>query len=187
LTLPSTLAAALAGSLERAGIPYAIGGALAYGVWAIPRATMDVDINVFVSASDFRPALETLRAAGLEIDEDEALATAAERGDAIGYCGGLRVDLFVNSIPFHESAATRTVRVPFAGASIVVLSAEDIATLKMLFFRSKDLSDVERLLVVQAADLDRAYVRHWLVETVGEEDARVLEWDALCAAADLGS
>ncbi|MHB1846249.1 MAG: hypothetical protein ACYCWW_15610 [Deltaproteobacteria bacterium] len=30
------------------GIPYAVGGALAYSFWGIPRATLDVDLNVFV-------------------------------------------------------------------------------------------------------------------------------------------
>jgi hypothetical protein len=67
-------------------------------------------------------------------------------------------------------------------STIAVLSAEAIAVLKMLFFRSKDLSDIERLLVVQASDLDRDYVRPWLVETVGEDDPRVVEWDLLCEA-----
>lgn len=32
-----------------AKVPYAIGGANALNVWAEPRATMDVDVNVFVT------------------------------------------------------------------------------------------------------------------------------------------
>ena len=39
----------------------------------------------------------------------------------------------------------------------------------MLFFRGKDLNDVERLLGIMQSDLDRAYVRAALVEVVGEE------------------
>ncbi len=35
-------------ALEKAGLPYALGGALALGVWALPRATKDVDLNLFV-------------------------------------------------------------------------------------------------------------------------------------------
>ena len=31
--------------LEARGIPYAIGGAVAYGFWGVPRATVDVDLN----------------------------------------------------------------------------------------------------------------------------------------------
>ena len=38
----------LADALEHAGIPYAVGGAIAYGLHAPPRATNDVDLNVFL-------------------------------------------------------------------------------------------------------------------------------------------
>src|SRR5581483_7418408 len=41
-------ALAIARALDTAGIPYALGGALAYGQYGIPRATNDVDVNVFV-------------------------------------------------------------------------------------------------------------------------------------------
>jgi hypothetical protein len=34
------------------GIPYAVRGALALGVWAVPRATKGVDISAFVIESD---------------------------------------------------------------------------------------------------------------------------------------
>ena len=56
----------LADRLDENGIPYAIGGALALGVWGAPRNTVDVDISVFVDPAD----LERLFAVrdNLEID-----------------------------------------------------------------------------------------------------------------------
>jgi hypothetical protein len=39
---PLTAALLLADALEKHRISYAIGGALAYGLWGIPRATIDV-------------------------------------------------------------------------------------------------------------------------------------------------
>lgn len=42
-------ALAVARALEQQGVPYAIGGALAFGVWGTPRGTLDVDVNVFVA------------------------------------------------------------------------------------------------------------------------------------------
>lgn len=42
------IARAVADALERHGLPYAIGGALALGFYAVPRATVDVDVNVQV-------------------------------------------------------------------------------------------------------------------------------------------
>jgi hypothetical protein len=56
-----------------------------------------------------------------------------------------------------------------------------ICVFKMLFFRPKELLDVEKVVALQGATLDRSYVRSWLVDMVGEEDARITRWDALVA------
>ena len=53
---------------------------------------------------------------------------------------------------------------------------------KLLFFRGKDLVDLERLVAVRGESLDVAYVRRWIVEMMGEDDARVVRWDALTQA-----
>jgi hypothetical protein len=63
--------------------------------------------------------------------------------------------------------------------SIRVLSPEDTAVFKMLFFRGKDLVDVERLLGLMRGALDRGYVRAAIVELVGEDDHRTRKWDEL--------
>lgn len=166
-------------ALEAARIPYAIGGAIAYGFFGAARGTHDVDINLFVSGEGAAPALGALVSAGLEIDEPVALRTAVERGDARGVFQGLPVDLFFNSIPAHERAAARTRVVTLHGVHLRVLSPEDTAVFKMLFFRGKDLIDIERLIGLMQATLDRAYVRSALVEVVGEDDFRTRKWDEL--------
>lgn len=51
-----------------------------------------------------------------------------------------------------------------------------------MFFRGKDLVDLERLLGSMGRRLDAPYVRRWLVDTMGEDDERVRRWDELCAA-----
>ncbi|MFZ5469886.1 MAG: hypothetical protein ACOZIN_10665 [Myxococcota bacterium] len=71
--------------------------------------------------------------------------------------------------------------VELLGRPIKILSAEDSAVLKLLFNRPKDLLDVERLVALQGGNLNRDYVRRWLVDSVGEQDSRVEKWDALCA------
>ena len=63
------------------------------------------------------------------------------------------------------------------------LSAEAIAVFKLLFFRGKDVLDLEKLLAVQGAVLDRSYIRKWLVDMMGEGDERVARWDAIVKAA----
>lgn len=176
---PLSIALALAEALESAGIDYAIGGALAYGVWADPRGTLDVDLNVFVSHEQFPRALEVLERAGVSVNRSEALR-ADERGDVIvGWYGPVRIDLFTPSVPFAWEAArtARSVAGPVGSARF--LSPEAIAVFKMLFFRPKDRLDVERLIKVQGDALDVGYVRRWLVEMMGEDDERVAALDAM--------
>lgn len=168
-------------ALRRAGVPYAIGGAIAYGFFGVPRGTHDVDLNLFVSGDQAAPALDALIAAGLLVDRAEAVRSADERGDARGSFQGMPVDLFFNSIPAHERASARTREVTLHSEKVRVLAAEDIAIFKMLFFRGKDLVDVERLLAQMGAGLDRASVRAALVEVVGVDDYRTRRWDEMAA------
>lgn len=92
---------------------------------------------------------------------------------------GIRLDIFFPSIPFYEDVLKQRVRLSLPGRGKTwVLSAESLVIFKLLFFRSKDLRDVE-VIVSLHGELDRHYVRRVLVELVGETDARVTEWDAM--------
>jgi hypothetical protein len=172
---------ALGRALEAKGLPWALGGALAYGVWALPRATKDVDLNLFVTADQLDPALDVLAGAGVKFDRTEARAKAADEGLFIGWVGACRIDVFTPSIPFSWEALKTRVSVEVAGGPAWFLSAEALSFFKMMFFRGKDLVDLERLLGSLGPKLDARYVRRWLVETMGEDDERVRKWDELCA------
>ncbi|MDY0002950.1 MAG: hypothetical protein RBU30_16745 [Polyangia bacterium] len=167
----------LADALEAAAIPYAVGGAIAYGLHAPPRATNDVDLNVFVPAEDLDPVLDALEAGGARVDREASRRSAEDRGDFRVTVSGMRVDVFVPSIPICHEAAGRTREGTLRGRPIRVLSAEDLAVFKLLFFRGKDLLDVERLVAFQGPALDTGYIRRWLVDLVGEADERVAWWD----------
>ena len=176
------VASKLAAALEEAGVPYAIGGAIALGAWSDPRATHDVDINLFVGHEELSTALDALAAAGLVIDR-EAARLADQAGDVlVGRYEGLRVDLFTPSIPFAWEALSTRRRLAGPSGEAWYLSPEATAVFKLLFFRSKDLVDVERLVAVQGADLDREYIRRWLVEMMGALDERVQAFDRIVAS-----
>ena len=174
-----SIAQTLSAALDEHEIPYAIGGAIAYGLWGDPRGTHDVDINLFVDHQGLDAALDALEAAGVALDR-AAARRADLQGDAIlGWYEGMRVDLFTPSIPFAWEAMRTRVRMAGPGGEAAYLSAEATAVFKLLFFRSKDQVDLEKLVVVQGADLDRAYVRRWVVDMMGEADERVVFWDGL--------
>jgi len=48
-TLCASAVASIIDHLEGAGIDYAIGGAVSYSAWAEPRATRDIDLNVWTT------------------------------------------------------------------------------------------------------------------------------------------
>lgn len=174
------LARQLSDAFEKAQVPFAIGGALAYSEWGVPRGTKDLDINVFVGEADWARMLVLLRTEGVTGDDEKALRQLRERGVCFLYAGEVRVDVFVPSIPFYDSVKTRLVPRSLMGRPALFLSAEDISVFKMMFFRPRDIPDVQQMLVTQGKALDRAYIRGWLVEMVGEADERVTRWDALC-------
>jgi hypothetical protein len=68
------------------------------------------------------------------------------------------------------------------GRAINVLSVEDLVLFKLLFFRPKDLLDIERLIRFRGDSLDRAYVRRWIVDMMGDSDERTLAWERLTSA-----
>lgn len=170
----------IADVLEAASLPYAIGGALALAVAGVPRGTIDVDVNVFASEDRLDEVFDALGSLGIEIDHAQAADRARREGMFIGRWDGMRIDVFLPSIPFSREAEATRVRVTDAtGWSGWFLSAEAVAIFKLLFFRGKDVVDLERLVAVAEDDLDTAYVRRWMVEMMGEDDERVRTWDQL--------
>lgn len=174
-----SLAIRLAAALDESDIPYAIGGAHAFGLWGDPRGTYDVDINLFVDHNHLNQALNVIEAAGVTLDRDAALAADLSGDVIVGWYGDMRVDLFTPSIPFAWEASKTTVRVQGPQGEAAFLSAESIAVFKLMFFRPKDLLDVEKLIEVQGAALDLDYIRSWIVRMMGEEDERTTALDAM--------
>jgi hypothetical protein len=98
---------------------------------------------------------------------------------SVVHFGPYRVDLFTPSIPFSREAERTRRQIQIEGQPVTFLSAEAIAVFKLLFFRPKDIVDLERLVEVQGSALDVTYVRDELVKIMGEDDERVKRWDDL--------
>ncbi len=169
----------IADALEAAQVPYAIGGALALAIAGVPRGTADVDINVFVAGDRLEALIDSLSLLGIQIDKAAAVEGTRRDGMFVGRWDGMRIDVFLPSIPFsHEAERTRVQVTDENGWSGWFLSAEALTVFKLLFFRGKDIVDLERLVAVRQ-ELDHSYVRRWIVEMMGEDDDRVRRWDDL--------
>jgi hypothetical protein len=156
-------------ALEEAKIPHAIGGALALAYYAEPRATVDVDVNVFVPAEDWPRVRDALAPLGVDVEVDPA---ALERDEQVRlWWGRNAVDLFFSYNALHEEMRHRARRVPLGDRTIPILSPEHLAVCKAMFDRTKDWMDIEQILV--AADpVDLEEIESWLRKMVGEGDPR---------------
>ena len=144
----ATVAASLAGRFTR-GAGIALGGAIALGYWGIPRGTVDVDVTLFLAPERPSDCIWLLQEIGCEVSAVAATESLREHGFCRVTFAGLNVDVFLPLIPFYEVARRRRVRVELGGQTVWVWDAETIVVFKMMFFRRKDLADVEQVLTVQ--------------------------------------
>lgn len=152
-------------------VPHAFGGALALAYYAEPRATIDIDLNVFVPATRFEDVARPLRALGTSIDDPAIAELVARDGQARVMWDTTPVDLFFSYDPFHDSAATAVCTVPFADNSIPILAAEHLMVCKAVFNRAKDWVDIDSMLEL-GTNVDGAEVLRWVARIAGDEDPR---------------
>jgi hypothetical protein len=164
--------------LDAAKVPHAIGGALALAYYAEPRATADVDVNVFVPTDrwpDVRDALEPLG-----VDVKVQLSALERDGQVRLWWDRNPVDLFFSYDEFHEEMRRGARRVPFGEATLTILAPEHLAVCKAMFDRTKDWLDIEQIFV--ATDpIDLAEIEGWLRRMAGESDPRLAKLEEIKA------
>lgn len=156
--------------LERDGIPHAFGGALALA-WCTQRAraTIDIDLNLFVSVEEVGDALAAFPE-GVKVSDDDRAALDAD-GQVRLWWDTTPVDVFCNTTPFHDDVATRTRVEDFGGRRMPFLACRDLAVFKAFFDRTKDWADLEEM--AAAGTLDAEAVLGVLVAHLGGDDQRV--------------
>jgi hypothetical protein len=154
-------------------IPHAFGGAIALAYYATPRATIDIDVNVFADVGRADEVLELLETLGAEPLSDEERTRLTSDEQARVYWDRTPIDLFFSYDALHDSCLARRQHVPFGeGDAIHVLAAEDLLVFKVLFDREKDWRDIEELIYAMADEFDAGYAKYWLARIVGESDPR---------------
>lgn len=165
-------------SLDTVALPHAFGGALALA-WCTRevRATIDLDVNVFVGTERAPEVLAALPG---------GVAYGPADVDALGRDGQVRVwwehtpvDVFLDTTDFHAQVATRVRHEPFAGERVPFLACADLAVFKAFFDRTKDWADLEAM--VAAGSFDAAAVLGTLVLYLGGDDPRVARLRRLVA------
>lgn len=160
-------------ALQAAKVPHALGGALALAYYATPRATIDIDLNVFLPAERWRDVVDALEPLGVATDGLDSAALERD-GQCRLWWGDNALDLFFAYDPIHEAMRKEARRVPFAGITVSILAPEHLAVCKAMFDRRKDWLDIEQMLIA-AEDLNVAEVERWLKQMVGEGDPRLAQ------------
>jgi len=169
----------LAEQLQSRNQEYALGGAIALGYWGEPRGTVDVDVTLFMPPERPSECVWLLQDIGCQLAPVKAAESLREHGFCRVTFAGTDVDVFLPLVPFYETARARRRHVELGGQPIVVWDAETLAVFKMMFFRRKDLADIEQILRTHATQFDRAWVREQLADMYGIRDTRLSTWDDL--------
>lgn len=134
--------------LNRAGIRHAVGGAVAMAYHGRPRATMDVDINVFAMADAAPHVIELFADIGFRPDApiDGRLPVAGVPLRQEG--GGATADLSFALDESYVGFVDRSELVPFGPdrTQIPILCADDLVVFKLSSGRARDWIDLEDLL-----------------------------------------
>lgn len=157
-------------ALAAAELPHAYGGALALA-WCVGevRATMDIDLNVFVTVERVGVVLDAL---------PDGITWQPADAAALGQDGQARlrwerhpVDVFLNTTAFHGRVADRIRFELLGGGPLPFLACDDLAVFKAFFGRPKDWVDLRSMLDAGALDLPR--VLGTLVGFLGVDDDRI--------------
>ena len=163
-------------ALAKARLPHAFGGAIALAFWTRdPRGTNDIDVNIFIPATDAARALAALPDGVEQPPETEEMI--ARDGQIRLWWEGTPIDLFFDYAPIHDEAARNRRTVPFEGIRIPVLGPVELAVFKVMFDRTRDWADLEAM--AERGTLDLEAVRARLEEMLDEGDARFARLGAL--------
>lgn len=154
--------------LTRSCPAHAFGGALALAYYAEPRATVDIDVNVFLPDADSPSVIAALATLGYKPEQapEEAIPISGIR--LRRSTDPFPLDLFLPLGPAYEEIATRVRLWPFGPDRIKLpfLSPEDLAVFKLSFGRDKDWVDL-RQIVRSGLALDIDYIERQLIALRG--------------------
>lgn len=148
----------VAAALDRRHTPYMVIGGLANVVWGEPRATLDVDVTVWVDEPELAGVVAGLCVAFRPMAEDPLGFVRETRVLPLESEDGVRIDVIFGLLPFEREAIARAVAIEVAGAPVRFCTAEDLILMKIISNREQDLADAAGVAMRRMAELDLAYL-----------------------------
>ncbi len=150
--------------LDDAGLRYTLVGGLAVGIWAAPRATIDIDFLVSLPAGESGTLVRRLNQSGRFIfvhDKPMVFNKVSFLRATLKSNADIAVDFLFADDEFRKRMLDRSSSILIAGFSVRIPTPEDLIILKLLSGRPKDLNDAEQIRESQKRDLDESYIRSW--------------------------
>jgi hypothetical protein len=155
----------LAGWLQDTRTSGAVIGGVAVSILGRPRFTRDIDVVVLVEEQQWAWFLSSGSKFGFRSRRPDALEFAGEARMLLvrHEPSGIDVDVSFASLPFEKELIARTVWRDVGGVHTPLPGVEDLIIMKAVAHRSRDLSDIESLVEVNAKlDVDR--ILRWVGE-----------------------
>ncbi len=177
---------AVATAMGEMDIAYMLVGGIANAVWGEPRATLDVDVTVWVEPEDVPNAVSMLTQRFSARTGDPAAFVDRTRVLPLTSIEGVQIDVIFGLLPFEEQAIRRARDVDVAGVRAKVCTAEDLVLMKIISERERDVSDARGVVHHRGDELDRAYLEPRIRELASLLDRpEILQrWNDWCAEAD---
>lgn len=142
--------------LEPLGIPYMLIGGFALTFWGVPRATVDVDLNIWVEPEKEGEVIAELlaRFRPLRPSPEEFVRRHHVLPVAVGE--GTRVDIVLARLPYEREMIRRAITANLRGRPVQVVALEDLVYMKIISERFRDQDDVTNLLRQNRKRIDRA-------------------------------
>ena len=161
--------------LERAGIAYAVVGAMAAAVHGVVRASMDADAVILLPPHRAAELERECRAAGFNSelrhgDSDDPIGAVLSLHDDFGN----RVDLLLGLRGLGAEAYSRATVIPFQNSQLRVVGREDFIAMKLFAHGPQDLIDAEHALL-GGGDVPDLELLRKLVAAYGPETLEALE------------
>lgn len=165
----------VAQTLERLGIPYAVGGSLASSLHGVMRSTLDVDIVADVQPEHIQALVEALSKEFYA--DDEMMRDAIERQSSfnlIHYETAFKVDIFILKPRAFDQMQLERRRSSIIASdpeqSVYVTSVEDTILSKLEWYRmggevsEQQWRDVLGMLKTREGELELDYLHKWAKE-----------------------
>jgi predicted nucleotidyltransferase len=157
----ASLESALARSIDElnaASIPYMLIGGLALSAWGLPRATLDIDLTLWVPSDDLDRVCGTLCSRYEPRVADPRKFVDKSRVLPVTTNTGVRIDFLFAVFPFEKEMVERAVLRQLGDVTVRVATLEDLILLKLPSSRTRDQDDVRLILGAHGKGLEWDYL-----------------------------